>query len=250
MARVRDALGVVVTALALGTAPVAAQWPHGTQVTETPHNLTVPAANTDPEMLGRIRNYGEVCPYCHTPHEGPAWTGSPRAPLWNRTRPTAAYRMPAFSTSRMLQDPSPSDRARVCLSCHGGTIGLDQIGNQPNSYTGPSPAGQTIDVCEGCHSGGSPAGGLDWEGVWFRDDMRKQHPFSVLYDPSRRPGEFKPALGNSVNGLPLYNGKVECATCHEPHSQQFQYFLRQANPSGAMCLSCHNTVPSAPVHEP
>lgn len=234
--------------LGVTVSPAPGQWPNGTTVDQTPHNLTRPASNTNPDMVGRIRNYGEVCTYCHTPHGGPGWLGAPRSPLYNRDRPNASYQMPQFDTQRMIQDPAPSDRSRLCLSCHGGTAGLDAITNRPNTYSGPSAANQTIDTCEDCHRGGNPAGGIDWEGVWFRSDMRKQHPFSVLYDPSRRPGEFKAASGAAVNGLPLWNGKVECATCHEPHSQRNRYFLRQPNVSGSFCLLCHNTTPSAVVH--
>lgn len=244
------ALALLCAAGLLAAGPAVAQWPLGTSVDQTPHNLTRPATNTAPEMQGRIRDYGEVCVYCHTPHGAPDWTVGPGKPLWNRPRPNAAYRMPQHSAQQMLQDPSPSDRSRTCLSCHGGTVGLDAVINLPNSYTGSPPADHMIDECEGCHSGGNPAGGIDWEGVWFRDDMRKQHPFSVLYDPSRRPGEFLPAIGNSVGGLPLFAGKVECPTCHEPHSQQFRYFLRQSNAGNALCLVCHVSVPSSPVHEP
>jgi len=156
--------------------------------------------------------------------------------------------MPDHNAMRMVQDPSPSDRSRLCLSCHDGTIGLDAVTNRPNSYTGPAPANHTIDECEGCHSGGNPAGGLNWEGVWFRPDMRDQHPFSIVYDPTRRPGEFRSAIGGSVGGLPLFQGKVECATCHEPHSQQNRYFLRLPNVGGSLCLACHVSQPADPVH--
>jgi predicted CXXCH cytochrome family protein len=225
-----------------------AQWPNGITVDQTPHNLTRPAASTNSEMQGRIRNYSETCVYCHTPHGGPGWTGGPRPPLFNRSRPNAAYRMPEFSEQRMIQDPAPSDRSRLCLSCHGGTSGLDAITNLPNTYSGPPAANHLIDECEDCHSGGSPAGGIDWEGVWFREDMRKQHPISVLYDPSRRPGAFKPAIGGAVNGLLLRDGKVECSTCHEPHSERYKFFLRAPNVSGSFCLLCHNSAPSAVVH--
>ena len=201
-----------------------AQWPNGTTVDQTPHNLTRPASNTDPDMIGLIRDYGNVCVYCHVPHGGPNWTGSPRAPLFNRPRPNPAYRMPEHNASQMVQDPSPTDRSRMCLSCHDGTRGLDAIVNVPNTYTGPPAVNSFIDECEDCHSGGDPDGGLDFEGVWFDTDMRDQHPISVVYDPSQRLGQFKAAVGGSIGGLPLYDGKVECATCHEPHSQQFKFF--------------------------
>jgi predicted CXXCH cytochrome family protein len=233
----------------IGSTRLSAQWPNGPIVQHTPHNLTRPAASTAPDMLGRIRNYGEICVYCHTPHGGPDWLGAPRTPLWNRDRPNSSYRMPEFSTQRMLQDPAPSDRSRVCLSCHDGSLGLDLVTNRPNTYTGPTPANHAIEECEGCHSGGNPAGGIDWEGVWFRPDLRKQHPFSVIYDPSRRPGEFQSAIGGTVGGLPLFDGKVECATCHQPHSEQFRYFLRRSNVGGTLCLVCHTSPPSEPVHQ-
>lgn len=243
------ATGLLALGAALGPAQaLRAQWPNGTTVDQTPHNLTRPASNTNPDMAGRIRNYGETCVYCHAPHGGPSWQGVPGAPLFNRTRPNPVYRMPEFDTQRMAQDPAPSDRSRRCLSCHDGTIGLDVVTNRPNTYTGPGPANSTLDTCENCHSGGSPAGGIDWEGVWFRPDMRKQHPVSVFYDASLRPADFLPAIGESIGGLPLFDGKVECQTCHEPHSEQYRYFLRRSNAGNALCLSCHTRIPSSPVH--
>lgn len=227
----------------------AAQWPNGLTVDQTPHNLTRPASNPNSEMRGRIRDYGEVCVYCHSSHGGPNWLAGPRAPLFNRPRPNSSYRMPEHDAMRMLQDPTPSDRSRLCLSCHDGSIGLDRVINRPNTYLGPAPADHPIDECEDCHSGGSPAGGIDWEGVWFRPDMRKQHPVSVQYDPTRRPGQFRPGTSTDVGGLPLFNGKVECPTCHEPHSQQNRYFLRRSNLGNSLCLVCHTAQPSDPVHD-
>lgn len=249
MPRASLRLALWLTAAVGPWSPMSAQWPNGITVDQTPHNLTRPASNPNPEMAGRIRNYGEVCVYCHTPHAGPSWLVGPRSPLFNRPRPNASYRMPAHSGSQMIQDPSPGERSRLCLSCHDGTVGLDRAVNRPNHYLGPGPANQTIDECEGCHNGGSPAGGINWEGVWLRPDMRKQHPFSVLYDPSRRPGQFRPAAGNDIGGLPLFGGKIECATCHEPHSQQYRYFLRRSNVGNSLCLVCHTSQPSDPVHE-
>jgi predicted CXXCH cytochrome family protein len=239
---------IVSASIAVLPVRASAQWPNGITIDQTPHNLTRPASNTNPDMVGRIRNYGEICTYCHTPHGGPNWQGAPRAPLVNRPRPNPQYRMPEFGAQRMIQDAAPSDRSRICLSCHDGSVGLDQIANLPNTYTGAGPAAQTIDECEGCHSGGSPAGGVNWEGVWIAPDMRKQHPFSVLYDPTRRPGAFNAAVGGAVGGLPLWNGKAECATCHEPHSERNRYFLRVPNVSNSMCLICHTSQPTSPVH--
>ena len=86
-------LGRLVGYSAIGVAaatPAVGQWPNGVLVDQTPHNLTRPASNTNPDMAGLIRDYGEVCVYCHSPHGGPDWIGQPSAVLMNRPRPNSA----------------------------------------------------------------------------------------------------------------------------------------------------------------
>ena len=219
------------------------QWPLGTRVTDTPHNLTRPARSPDSDMQGRIRDFGEVCAYCHAPHAANAT----QPPLWNRRRTTTPYRMYEQGGLDMLLDASPNDASRLCLSCHDGSIGLDEVINMPNHYTGPAPARSSIRDCEGCHSGGNPAGGIDWEGVWIEPDLRKMHPISIAYDAARDPG-FHPATAVQAAGLPLFNGRVECLTCHDPHTQQFRPFLRRTNAGNGLCLLCHRTNPGGDAH--
>ncbi len=219
-------------------APVRAQWPTGPVVTQTFHNLTVPARNTSSDMAGLVQDYGEVCVYCHAPHGGRV-----DRPLWNRPIPRGPYRMFDTDDLDMIADPQPTGNSLSCLSCHDGTIGVDEILNTPNTYTGRGPSGTPIDECEGCHSGGNPKGGLDFEGVWFRpDDLRDTHPISVLYDPGRDAG-FRTAAEIEAAGMKLYDGKVQCMTCHEPHSQRFRPFLRVSNAGNSFCLVCHRNQP-------
>jgi predicted CXXCH cytochrome family protein len=221
-----------------GLRSAAAQgWPNGTRIIDTPHNLLRPANN--PGMEGRIASYGEVCVYCHAPHGG-----SRIAPLFNHPRPTPVYEM--YPEGKMLRDPSPNDVSRACLSCHDGTIRLDGIVNPPNTHAGGmgTPEG-TMDRCENCHSGGSPKGGIDWEGVWIRpSELDKMHPISVLYDDTRDPANFKPAAEVQAAGLKLPNGRVECVSCHEPHTNQYRPFLRISNSGNTLCLSCHKSMPA------
>lgn len=233
----RSALPGALAVLLLLSSPQAgrSQWPTGTTVEDTPHNLTVPALSTDPEMAGLVEDYGEVCVYCHGPHSVDV-----SAPLWNRPSPGGGFRM--YDNGQMAIDPQPTGNSASCLSCHAGTVGLDEVVQLPDRYTGPGPARTTIDECESCHSGGSPAGGIDWEGVWLDTDLRKHHPISVLYDPSRVSG-FRSAAEVEAAGLVLYNGKVQCMSCHEPHTQQFSPFLRLPNSGGSLCLVCHLSNP-------
>jgi len=214
-----------------------AQWPNGIDVEQTPHNLTRPAGNQDPDMADLLEDYGEVCVYCHTPHGG-----NSSYALWNRRTPSGPYRIYDDGTD-MIQDSQPTGNSLACLSCHDGTIGLDDILNAPNTYLGPGAARTTIDECEGCHSGGNPDGGIDWEGVWLDTDFRKQHPFSITYDPSLDPG-FRPAAVVEAAGLKLYDNKIQCMTCHDPHTQRFQPFLRMSNSGGSLCTVCHISPPS------
>jgi predicted CXXCH cytochrome family protein len=46
---------------------------------------------------------------------------------------------------------------------------------------------------------------------------------------------FKDAAGDSV-------GRLECATCHNPHNENGDHFLRIANNTGSapLCLNCHD----------
>jgi len=230
---VRRAALLALAALAAGLGaprPSAAQWPNGITIDQTPHNLTRPAKNTDPDMRNRIADFDEICVYCHAPH----WGAGP-TPLWNRPNPAGGYRMPEINDPDMIQDPQPTGNSVKCLSCHDGTIGLDGVIKPPITFSGPR-FGQTIDECEGCHSGGNPAGGIDWEGVWLDTDLRKQHPFSVLYDPSRDPN-FRSIAEVEAAGLVLYDGKVQCMTCHEPHTERYRPFLRI--PRTGFCSVCH-----------
>ncbi|HEY6196400.1 MAG TPA: cytochrome c3 family protein [Candidatus Eisenbacteria bacterium] len=221
--------------LLLLAAPVRGAWPGGTTVLETFHNLTHPAAIAP--MSGMIGNYAQACVYCHAPHGSAG-----ERPLWNRRLPSGPYRM--YGPLNMLGDPQPTGVSRNCLSCHDGTIGLDDVLVAPAGFTSAGPFRETIQRCTSCHNGGNPAGGFNFEKLWFRpDDLRNQHPISVLYDASRDPN-FLPAGSVVASGLVLEDGKVQCATCHEPHTARYRPFLRIPNTNGSLCLLCHRTPPS------
>lgn len=185
-------------------------------------------------MSQLIADYGSACVYCHTPHGGPV-----ARPLWNRPSALGPYRMYESETLDMAMDPQPTGVSLLCLSCHDGTIGLDDVVNPPTGYVGPGPLGEPLKTCAtDCHTGGNPDGGLNWENVWFENDLRKHHPISILYDPAADPN-FRSAAEVEASGLRLVNGKVQCSTCHDPHTQQFRPFLRVPNASGSMCSLCH-----------
>lgn len=213
---VRTALAVVV-AIALAAPPVLAQ-------AATPDNV----ANSRHNMSSRsgLTNYNEVCVYCHTPHGGQ----TQNAPLWNRNFGTGPYQMynsSYSSTIDMQVAASPQGVSLACLSCHDGTIGLDVVINRPNADTASAGSGNTM-----------PANG----GQFFANlgtDLRNDHPVSVTYDNVADPA-FNPPSGGKVGGvLPLYLGRVECGSCHNPHNTSFTPFLRVSNSGSNLCRTCH-----------
>lgn len=194
-------------------------WPNGSSVVETLHNLSY-SASSNRYGVGALRDYGEVCVYCHTPH-----SGQTSAPLWNRNFSSASYQMynqAHSSTINMTVDPQPTGVSLACLSCHDGTVGLDVIVNVPNGYSGPPAVGTPL-----------PAGAFN-----LGTDLRNDHPVSVLYDNTADP-KFRTPAQVAASGLQLYSGKVQCGSCHDPHTAVNRPFLRISNNGSSLCLSCH-----------
>lgn len=184
-------------------------------------------ANSKHNMSTRsgLTNYGEVCVYCHTPHGGQVQN----APLWNRNFGTGPYQMYNSSYSSTIDMPvaaSPQGVSLACLSCHDGTIGLDVIINRPNADTSLAGSGNTMPINAG---------------QFFANlgtDLRNDHPISVTYDNVADPA-FNAPSGGKIGTLPLYLGRVECGTCHNPHNTTFTPFLRKSNSSSNLCKTCH-----------
>ena len=208
------ALGLALPCVALG------QMANPDDIAASKHNMT---------SRSGLTNYGEVCVYCHTPHGG----NTANAPLWNRNfgaGPYTMYNNTYSSTIDMTVDPTPTGVSLACLSCHDGTVGLDVIINVPNTDT--TKAGDPTHTM--------PANA----GQFFANlgtELRNDHPISITYDPTKDPA-FNPTTdaGTKIASLlPLYSGKVQCGTCHNPHNTSNSPFLRRANSNSNLCKTCH-----------
>lgn len=214
---------VIAASLVLGAmvvlvpAGLRAQAPGPDDVSNSKHNMSTRSGLT---------NYGEVCVYCHTPHGGQ----TQNAPLWNRnfgTGPYSMYDASYSSTIDMAVAASPQGVSLACLSCHDGSIGLDVIINRPNADTSLAGSGNTMPVNAG---------------QFFANlgtDLRNDHPISVTYDNVADPAFNAPVSGKIGGSLPLYTGRVECGTCHNPHNTSFTPFLRLSNSNSSLCKTCH-----------
>lgn len=176
--------------------------------------MTIAGSKHDLSTVGSSPN---VCVYCHISHsavpDGP--------PLWNRaSNSPGAYTMYASDTMDMAISPGPQEASLVCLSCHDGTIAIDDFGGATggrNFITGSAKVGR---------------------------DLTDDHPISVTYEPSRDMGNFVSLASVKQAGLRFYGpnqDQLECGTCHDPHeTSKSPYFLRMANDGSAMCLTCHD----------
>lgn len=163
----------------------------------------------------------ENCKFCHTPHNAKAVAN---APLWNGPISVVTYTLyssPYFKGERTQTQPNTA--SKLCLGCHDGTVAVD-------SYSGSVGSHFMTDT--------NTIGG--------QGRLTSDHPISFDYDAAlARENKTLVAPENAKfvdanRTIPLYGGKMECASCHEPHDPEMGYFLRVNNSLGsALCFKCH-----------
>ena len=177
---------------------------------------------------------GNGCKSCHAPHNGSTANGGTQGTglilLWSRSFPAAANTFGVYDSATMANKAvelggsalTTSTDVRMysllCLSCHDGVT---------SSF---SPAMKTANMV------GSKAafGGTAYESLGLTND----HPVNMPYDPTKN--SSLAAVATVAAALPLYGttNSVQCASCHDPHSNVYTNYLRQAN-NTAHCTTCH-----------
>ncbi len=185
----------------------------GQSVVNTVHNLSA-----DGPGVVRATSETEVCIFCHTPH------GSmPTGPLWNRENIGSTYVL--YNSSTMQAIPGqPDGSAILCLSCHDGTIALGNVVSRVND----------IDFSGGITT--MPVGPKN-----LTTDLSDDHPVSFDYSPAlaSSDGQLKDPSAISMP-VRLENGKLQCVSCHDPHSNANDKFLQVTNQYSDLCLRCHD----------
>ena len=164
---------------------------------------------------------GQVCIACHTPHNAQA---AQLVPLWNHTATKATFTLYSSATSKAVFG-QPAGATKACLSCHDGTVAIDSFGGKAPAGAGTVTLGSNL-------------------GTSLADD----HPVSFTYDAALATATANAKLVSpssaswvdSAKTVPLFAGKLECASCHDAHDNTFGSFLRKSNNGSALCLTCHN----------
>jgi predicted CXXCH cytochrome family protein len=184
-------------------------------ITGSKHDLSTSGPNAT------LKGGTDLCVYCHTPHSATSST----VPLWNRSIVTAGYT--AYSSSTLNATVGqPGGISSACLSCHDGSVGVDAYATH-----GVVAAGTVAKKISGAALLGT--------------DLSNDHPISFTYDAALATADgslVSPASLVLVStGIPLFVGKMECASCHNVHDNTTAPpFLRVSNAGSALCLKCHN----------
>lgn len=170
---------------------------------------------------------GEICATCHTPHN--AVTAADGA-LWDREASAATYTV--YSSPLGTLDAtvgSPAGASKLCLSCHDGTVAMENFG-------GTTGAGTLIATINPLKD--------------FGIDLSDDHPisFAMAESIANGDGQLNDPASGPVAAL-LISGQVECASCHDVHNNGpagAGFLLRVANnvagggTASGLCLTCHN----------
>lgn len=185
----------------------------GATITGTSHDLSAKGWGTT-----------ELCKFCHTPHLAQGVAG---APLWNHQTTVASYSMYSSATYQGTSSQTqPGATSKLCLSCHDGTVAVDSFANAGTLATGTHFISTTNRVGSGASLSGDHPIAFTYNAALATLDTHLVTPVST---------NFVDAAGT----IPLYNGKMECASCHATHDNTFTKFLRIANTGSALCIKCH-----------
>lgn len=211
----------------------------------------------------------DICVFCHTPHAARA-AGDIEAPLWNKPEGPATPPFQSYDSTTIDGDIlAVGSVSAACLTCHDGTQSTDVVINAPGTG-GFNAAGTAI-------RGGGDFLDDPSKAFALSRDLTNDHPIGVQYGGFGTPpidpdfvtsGQgLQEAFINGTNrwwvdteGTPngtreksdliLYSrvnsagsGQpepfVECGSCHDPHTDANDLFLRFDNSASGVCTACH-----------
>ncbi len=238
----------------------------GAGIVSSKHDLSL--ATGIGNLYGQTDSLDRICIYCHAPHhalqEADA-AGIKYLPLWNHGVTTQFYNTyesdfgdgPTASgltgvgttgdanqfADRHLLNAShggnlgePGSVSRLCLSCHDGTVAVNEYGFDPQRSN--SRGAGTDYIVEQFKIGG---GG----------NLVNHHPIGFNYLTVASLDDEIAGADTVINGAAeatttirslLYGGsQMECVTCHDVHNTKNtgETFLWKSDRESKFCLTCH-----------
>jgi predicted CXXCH cytochrome family protein len=199
-------------------------------ITGTKHDLSISGGGTI-----KSSDQTEICVFCHTPH---AALKNDNIPLWNHAlsaQTYGVYTSPTIDATDLTEvggiNESTAAVSNLCLSCHDGSLAVNSLNNPSNARPDSTFAGD----------GKIPVGATNLG--FGADALKNDHPVNFTYDATLYAAD--PTLQNpaSLAGVKLFSNKVQCASCHDPHTSADptgSAFLRVSMSASTLCFACHN----------
>jgi predicted CXXCH cytochrome family protein len=191
---------------------------------------TIVGSQHDFSNRGWTNPNGEICVFCHTPHN--ADTEVLDAPLWNHEVTQAThtlYDSPTFDGATTIGQPGGA--SLLCLSCHDGTVAIDSYGDITGTHFIPERAN-------------------------LGTDLSNDHPISFAYDAAlvaldgslHDPAAITVTIGTdktktgTIEEVMLFDNQLQCASCHDVHNTfTVDYkLLKLSLANSELCLTCHD----------
>ena len=195
---------------------------------QTPQADALGIHDMGPNGQGPVTGGLPSCQFCHAPHSGL----SNIRPLWAQKLSTetnySLYSSPTMVNT--VQEPTLGSASNLCLSCHDGTVA----------------PGTTV-----------PYGKIKMQGSMnpqdvFGTNLSTTHPFNFKLPLSSSTPNVYPSVisGKTTNpAVKMPGGNIQCTTCHNPHVEALDpvalNFLVINNSGSALCLACHQALPSS-----
>ncbi|OKY76067.1 MAG: hypothetical protein BM485_05350 [Desulfobulbaceae bacterium DB1] len=235
--------------------------PAGTGIVGSKHDLST--ATGVGGLYGQTDTLDRICIYCHAPHHAMQEAdsaGIAYLPLWNHGVTTQFYNLyesdfgdgpaesglagvgvdadPAQFADRHLFNGratlgNPGSVSRLCLSCHDGSVAVNEYGRDPQRANSQKHGVATI---------------ADQFMIGGGGNLTNHHPIGFSYldvvtvdDEIADPDTVVDASGTTIRSL-LYAGEMmECVTCHDVHNTRNtgETFLWKSDRESKFCLTCH-----------
>lgn len=161
-----------------------------------------------------------ICIACHTPLDSDAAPDVRRYSLYGR--PVAQDEKALF----------PRANSKLCLSCHDGAIGPDRSTAATGAMFAPGIRSLNNSL-------------INHHPVGFVYDKAITSAYASLFDPRTKTvtiGAGEQSKTGAIESVLLFDGKVECLSCHDVHNTftvGTQRLLKSPADGRTICLSCH-----------
>lgn len=182
------------------------------------HGMSIDIPGSKHDLSAGSSSSSSACYVCHIPH----FVMGQAEPLWSSKSVTERFTQYNSNDSgyAALKDDGG---VMVCVGCHDGTFAELSIYVEASM----NPEEQMAPGFTGQGKGPGP-----------------DHPVNIVYFDYESDQKIRPAISNQEVSdgklsLALYNGRVQCGSCHDVHKGQGEAFLRISNEGSQLCLVCH-----------